>query len=86
MCVADHRFIQFALGNCYAVHINPLSISLKCTSKGATCKLNQYDSVKRIAFIHVYFCEARNSTRPACLRLENRYNTSLIDSNRFYYP
>ena len=25
-----------------------------------------------IAFIHVYFCEARNLTRPTCLRLESR--------------
>ena len=39
-CVSDPRFIQFALCGCYAVHINALSIELKCTSKGATCKLN----------------------------------------------
>ena len=58
VCVSDPRFIHFALGSCYAVHINTLSISWKCTSKGTTCKLNQYDSVKNIAFIHVYFCEA----------------------------
>ena len=25
--VSDRRFIQFALGSCYAVHINALSIS-----------------------------------------------------------
>ena len=28
---------------------------------GATCKLNSYDSVKNIEFIHVYVCESRNS-------------------------
>ena len=28
VCVSDLRFIQFALGNCYAVHINALSIEL----------------------------------------------------------
>ena len=39
---------------------------------------------KNIAFIHVYFCEASNSTRPACLRLDSRYNISLFDSNHFY--
>ena len=27
VCVSDPRFIQFALGSCYAVHINALSIS-----------------------------------------------------------
>ena len=26
VCVSDPRFIQFALGSCYAVHINALSI------------------------------------------------------------
>ena len=57
-----------------------------CTSKGITCKLNSYDSVKNIAFIHVYFCEARNSTRPACLRLDSHYSISLFDSNYFNYP
>ena len=39
-CVSDPRVIQFALGSCYTVHINALSIELKCTSKGTTCKLN----------------------------------------------
>ena len=43
---------------------------------------------KNIAFIHVYFCEARNSTRPACLRLESRYkyNINLFNSNHFNFP
>ena len=41
---------------------------------------------QNIAFIHVYFCEARNSTRPACLRLDSCYNISLLDSNDFNYP
>ena len=27
--VSDHRFIQFALGSCYAVHIEALSIIMK---------------------------------------------------------
>ena len=40
LCVSDPRFIQFALGCCYAVHINALSIELKCTSKGTMCRLN----------------------------------------------
>ena len=26
VCVSDPRFIQFALGSCYGVHINALSI------------------------------------------------------------
>ena len=26
VCVSDHRFIKLALGRCYAVHINALSI------------------------------------------------------------
>ena len=26
VCVSDPRFIQFALGSCYAMHINALSI------------------------------------------------------------
>ena len=33
MCVSDPRFIQFALGSCYAVHINALSIELKCIER-----------------------------------------------------
>ena len=40
LCASDPRFILFALGSCYAVHKNALSIELKCTSKGITCKLN----------------------------------------------
>ena len=36
----DPRFIQFALASCFAVHINALSISWKCTSKGRKCKFN----------------------------------------------
>ena len=40
VCVSDPRFIQYALSSCYVVHINTLSIQLKCTSKGATYKLN----------------------------------------------
>ena len=38
--VSVPRFIQFALGSCNAVHMNALSIELKCTSKGIKCKLN----------------------------------------------
>ena len=40
---------------------------------------------KSIAFIHVYFCEAKNSTRPACLHWESHYNISMFDSNHFNY-
>ena len=38
-----------------------------------------------IAFIHVYFCEPRNSTRLACLHLDSCYNIGLFDSNHFNY-
>ena len=38
--------VGVALGICYAVHIDALPIKLKCISKGATRKLNEYDSVK----------------------------------------
>ena len=47
LSVSDPRFVQFALGDSYAVHINVLSISWKCSSKGTTCKLNEYDSLKQ---------------------------------------
>ena len=40
VCVSDPRFIELALGSCYAVHINALPIKPKCISKGTTCKLN----------------------------------------------
>ena len=46
VCESDPSFIQFALGSCYAVHIHALSIQLKCTSEGKTCKWNYYDSAK----------------------------------------
>ena len=36
--------------------------------------------------IHVYFCEARNSMRLACLRLDSRSSISLFDSSHFNYP
>ena len=39
----------------------------------------------REIFIHVYFCEARNASRPTCLRLESLYNISLFYSNHFSY-
>ena len=29
LCVSDPRFIQFALGSCYLVHMNALSIIIK---------------------------------------------------------
>ena len=41
---------------------------------------------KKIAFIHIFFCEAKNSTRLACLSLDSRYNISLFDSNQYNYP
>ena len=40
VCVSDPRYIQFAFGSCYTVHINALSISWKCTSEATTCRLN----------------------------------------------
>ena len=49
ICVSDPRFIQFALGSCYAVHIN----AFKCTSNGTTYKWNEYDSVKNIDFVDI---------------------------------
>ena len=41
------------------------------------------DSIKNIAFIHVYFFEPLDYMRLACLRLDSRYNISLFDSNHF---
>ena len=40
VCVSDPHFIRFSLNSYYAVHVSALSIELKCTSKGTTCKLN----------------------------------------------
>ena len=40
VCVSDPHFIRFSLDSCYAVHVSALSIELKCTSKGTTCKSN----------------------------------------------
>ena len=37
---------------------------------------------KKYRLFHVNFCEARNSTRLACLRLDSRYNISMLDSTR----
>ena len=44
-CVCVGLRVSYALhllilDSCYALHINALSIELKCTSKGATRKLN----------------------------------------------
>ena len=64
---------------------------LRCAHKRIANIMNVYIQVelirfrKDIAFIHVYFCEPRNSTRLACLRLDSRYNISLFDSNHFNY-
>ena len=44
---------------------------------------NEYDSVKNIDFIQVYFCEPMKLMRLACLRLDSRYNISMFDSNQF---
>ena len=48
------RFIRLVLGSCYAVHINALSIRLKCTSKSTTCK-----STSRL---NVRLCSSRLTT------------------------
>ena len=41
---------------------------------------------KKYCLFHVNFCEARYSTRLACLRLDGRYNISMFDGNHFNYP
>ena len=46
-------------------------------------QLELIDSVKNIAFIHVYFFEPMKSTRLACLRLDSRYNISMFRSDHF---
>ena len=69
-----------------------LPVPYQCCTEGSQYNENvhqkkkTYDCVKNIDFIHVYVCEARNSTRPTCLRLESRYNISLFESNHFNYP
>ena len=58
LCVSVPRIMQFDLASCYSVHINTLLIELKCTSNGATCKLNYYDVAD---FNHVCVWESMNS-------------------------
>ena len=58
-CVSDHRCIQFALGSCYAVRINVLSI-MKVYIEMKNMQVELIRFRKNIAFIHVYFCEPRN--------------------------
>ena len=87
LCVSDPRLIQFASGSCYTVHINALSIELKCTSKETTCKLNKYDSVKKMYRLYsrlLLRSEEFNAT--STFTLGCRYNISLFDSNHFKYP
>ena len=81
--VSDPRGIQFALGSCYAVHIKALSIIMKVYTVRKNMQVELIRFRKHITFIHVYFCEPRNSTRVGCLRLDSRYNISLFDSNHF---
>ena len=49
--------------------------------KGRTCNLNQYDSIKNIAFIRVIYVEPMKSMRVARgLRLDSRLCTALACS------
>ena len=41
---------------------------------------------KKYRHFHINFCEARYSTRLACLRLDSRYNISMFNGNHFNYP
>ena len=63
MCISDLRFIQFALGSCYAVHIKALSIDImKVYIERNNIQLLQVELIrfrKKIDFIHVYVSEAR---------------------------
>ena len=47
----------------------------------------QFELIRfRNVFIHVYLCEAMNSTRLTCLRLDSLYNINLFNRNHFKYP
>ena len=63
VCESFALFSSFWSVKYYAKQIKALSIYCKCTSKGTTttCKLNSYDAVANIYFIHVFFGKARNS-------------------------
>ena len=80
VCVSDTRFIHFALGSCYirCAHkriVNIMKVYIERNNmQGEFLRFR-----KKIAFIHVYFCETRNSTILACLRLDSRYNISMFD-------
>ena len=56
VCLPDHRFIQFALASCYAVHINALSIE-RSTMQVELIRFLK----KKIEFIHVYVCKFEES-------------------------
>ena len=65
--VSYARFIQFALGSFYAVHISVLR------KEEDACSINTipYDSVKNSHFSHVYFCYARNFVTDAMFALRD---------------
>ena len=65
----------------HAVRINALSIIIMKLYIERNNIQVEYDSVKNIDFIQVYFFEPMKSTRLACLRLDSLYNISLFDSN-----
>ena len=56
-------------------------VSWKCTSKGTTSRLNYYDSVKNIDFIHVYVCEATHFPTDAMFAQRDRL-ICVIDRSR----
>ena len=73
-------------GSCYAVHINALSIIMKVFIKKKNIQSELIRFRKKYRLFHVNFCEARYSTRLACLRLDSRYNISVFNSNHFNDP
>ena len=73
-------------GSCYAVHINALSIIMKDFIKKKNIQIELIRFRKKYRLFHVNFCEARYSTRLACLRLDSRYNISMFNSNHINYP
>ena len=66
-CVSDPRFIQFALGSCYAVNI------MKVYIERNNIQVELIRFRKNIDFIHVYFCEARKSPTDAMVTQHDRW-------------
>ena len=50
MCVSDPRFIQYALGSCYAVHISALSIELKVYIERSNMQVELIRFLKKYCF------------------------------------